>query len=74
MSEHHENGSSGIHLPEPSAMPILMSLGATLMLVGLVPDSRLWRLSIVSVGATITAVAVWLWVSDAIREYRDLED
>lgn len=74
MSEHHDDTPGHIHLPEPSAMPILMSLGATLMLVGLVPDSALWRMSIVSIGATIAAVAVWIWVSDAIEEYRNLED
>ncbi|MDX6533175.1 MAG: hypothetical protein QOJ13_3676 [Gaiellales bacterium] len=73
MSE-HDNGSHGIHLPEPSAQPIIASLGATLILVGLVPDSRLWRLTIVSVGATILGIAVWLWVSEAIDEYRRLDD
>jgi len=44
------------------------------MLAGLVPDARLWRMSIISVGATILAIAVWLWVSDAIEEYNDLPD
>jgi hypothetical protein len=70
----HDDAPQGIHLPKPSAQPLIASLGATLMLVGLIPDSRLWRMTIVSVGATILGVAVWLWVSDAIDEYRRLDD
>jgi hypothetical protein len=44
------------------------------MLVGLVPDSRLWRMTIISLGAVILAIGVWLWVSDAVEEYRNLPD
>jgi len=73
MSEQHDNGSH-IHLPDPSAQPVIASLGATLMLVGLVPDSSLWRMTIISIGATILAVSVWIWVSEAVDEYRKLED
>jgi hypothetical protein len=73
MSEQHDNGSH-IHLPGPSAHPVIASLGATLMLVGLVPDSSLWRMTIISIGATILAVSLWIWVSEAIDEYRKLED
>jgi hypothetical protein len=62
------------HLPSPSAQPLIASLGAALMLAGLVPDSRLWRMSIISVGGIILAIGVWLWVSDAIEEYRNLPD
>jgi hypothetical protein len=62
------------HLPSPSAQPLIASLGAALMLAGLVPDSRLWRMSIISVGGIVLAIGVWLWVSDAIEEYRNLPD
>jgi len=44
------------------------------MLVGLVPDSRLWRMTIISMGAIILTIGVWLWVSDAVEEYRNLPD
>jgi hypothetical protein len=44
------------------------------MLVGLVPDSRLWRMTTISMGAIILTIGVWLWVSDAVEEYRDLPD
>lgn len=71
MSEHDHNP---FHLPSPSAHPIIASLGAAMMLAGLVPDSRLWRMSIISLGAVILAIGVWLWVSDAIDEYRNLPD
>lgn len=71
MSEHDHNP---FHLPAPSAQPLIASLGAAMMLAGLVPDSRLWRMTIISMGVIILGIGVWLWVSDAIAEYRDLPD
>jgi hypothetical protein len=71
MSEHDDNP---YHLPQPSSQPLITSLGAAIMLVGLVPDSRLWRMSIISIGAIILTIGVWLWVSDAVEEYRNLPD
>jgi hypothetical protein len=62
------------HLPSPSAQPIIASLGVTLMLTGLIPSSVLWRLALLAVGFSIAAIGVWLWVSDAIEEYRNLAD
>jgi hypothetical protein len=67
MPEHED-----FHLPEPSALPIVTALGIALALFGFVPDSRLWRLGLVSLGATIALVAGWLWLRDSITEYRDL--
>jgi hypothetical protein len=64
----------GFHLPAPSSQPIVTALGLALMLAGLVPDARLWRMAIVSVGAMVFLIGVWLWVSDAIEEYRNLPD
>ena len=72
MSDPHDDNP--YHLPPPSAHPLITSLGAAMMLVGLVPDSRLWRLTIISAGAAILAIGVWLWVSDAIEEYKNLPD
>ena len=66
--------SDEFHLPSPSSHPIVTSLGIALMLVGLVPDARIWRLAIISIGAMIFLIGLWLWVSDAVEEYRNLPD
>ncbi len=71
MSEPDQNP---YHLPLPSSQPIITSLGAALMLAGLVPDSRLWRMAFISLGATILVIGLWLWISDAMDEYRNLPD
>jgi len=72
MSDHDDDNP--YHLPPPSSQPLLAALGAALMLAGLVPDARLWRMAIISLGATILLIALWLWVADAIEEYRNLPD
>ena len=61
------------HLPQPSTLPIVTSIGIALMLFGFVPDSRLWRLALVSIGAMIALGAGWLWVRDSMNEYRELD-
>ena len=61
------------HLPEPSALPLVTSIGVALILFGFVPDSRLWRLAVVTIGAMITIVAGWLWLRDSMAEYRELD-
>jgi hypothetical protein len=70
MSEH----DGGFHLPSPSSQPLVTSFGIAIMLVGLVPDARLWRMSMISLGAMIFLIGTWLWVSDAVQEYRNLPD
>jgi len=62
------------HLPQPSAQPVITSFGIAMMLAGLVPDSRLWRMALISLGATILVIGLWLWISDAVDEYRNLPD
>ena len=62
------------HLPAPSGIPIVVGAGIALILFGFVPDARLWRLSIVSIGVTIAAGGAWRWLQDALAEYRDLPD
>ena len=71
MSESEHNP---YHLPQPSVQPIITSLGIALMLAGLVPDSRLWRMALISTGVTILVIGLWLWISDAMDEYRNLPD
>jgi hypothetical protein len=60
------------HLPSPTALPFGTSVGIALMLGGLVPDARIWRLALVSIGITLVAIFGAQWVRDAIEEYRDL--
>jgi hypothetical protein len=68
MAEHDD-----FHLPEPSLLPIVTSIGIALMLFGFVPDSRLWRLALVTLGAILTLGAGWLWLRDSMNEYRELD-
>jgi hypothetical protein len=68
MAEHDD-----FHLPQPSALPIVTSIGIGLILFGFVPDSRLWRLAMVSIGTMITIGAGWIWLRDSMTEYRKLD-
>ena len=68
MAEHDD-----FHLPEPSLLPVLTSIGIALMLFGFVPDSRLWRLALVTLGAMLTVGAGWIWLRDSMTEYRELD-
>jgi hypothetical protein len=69
-----EPEQTDFHLPSPSGVPILVGLGVALVLFGFVPDARLWRFAIVSIGATIAGAGVWRWLVDAMTEYRNLPD
>ena len=74
MADHEGSGTRDFHLPEPSALPFATSMGVALVLFGLVPDARIWRLALVSVGVTIAIIFGAQWVRAAIAEYRDLPD
>ena len=73
MADPGDHGD-GFHLPSPSALPFATSAGIALVLAGLVPDARIWRLALVSLGATITIIFGAQWVRDSIAEYRNLPD
>ena len=62
------------HLPSPSALPFATSIGIALILAGLVPDARLWRLALVSMGFIVTVIFGAQWLRDAVNEYRDLPE
>jgi hypothetical protein len=62
------------HLPSPSALPFATSIGIALVLAGLVPDARLWRLALVSIGFIVTVIFGAQWIRDAVDEYRDLPE
>jgi hypothetical protein len=62
------------HLPSPSALPFATSIGIALVLAGLVPDARIWRLGLVSIGFIVTVIFGAQWIRDAVDEYRDLPE
>ena len=62
------------HLPSPSALPFATSIGIALVLAGLVPDARIWRLALVSIGFILTVIFGAQWLRDAVNEYRDLPE
>jgi hypothetical protein len=66
--------TGGFHLPEPSALPFATSIGIALVLAGLVPDARIWRLALVSIGATTAIIFGAQWIRAAIAEYNDLPE
>jgi hypothetical protein len=68
MADHDD-----FHLPEPSLLPIVTSIGIAVMLFGFVPDSRLWRLALVSLGTMVALGAGWIWVRDSMHEYNELD-
>ncbi len=69
-----DNTSGGFHLPAPSALPFATSIGIALVLAGLVPDARIWRLALVSIGGMVAIIFGAQWIRDAVREYRDLAE
>ena len=66
--------TGSFHLPQPSALPFATSAGIAIVLAGLVPDARIWRLALVSIGATITIIFGAQSVRAAIAEYNDLPE
>ena len=58
-----------IHLPGPSAQPIALTFGITFLLVGVLEG-----MTFLVLGAIITVVTMFLWIRDAVREYRDLPE
>jgi len=68
----HESG--GFHLPSPSALPFATSAGIALVLAGLVPDARIWRLALVSLGSMIAVIFGAQWARESVAEYRDLPE
>lgn len=56
-----------IHLPGPSVQPVLIALGLSFALMGLI---GLWFLS--AIGIVLLLFVVIRWIVEATREYRDL--
>jgi hypothetical protein len=67
-----EGTGTDFHLPSPSALPFATSVGIALVLFGLVPDARIWRLGLVSIGVILVSIFGAQWLRDSIEEYRNL--
>lgn len=59
--------SEQIHLPGPSYLPVIVALGVTIALVGVIISW--WMFAI---GAVITVAAVVRWVRDTRQDIADL--
>jgi hypothetical protein len=68
----HDPAGRAIHLPSPSALPFATSIGIALVLGGLVPDARIWRFALVSIGAMVIVIFGAQWVRDSVADYRGL--
>ena len=56
-----------VHLPEPSYLPVVVALGVTIAVVGVVLN-----VAIVAIGVVIFVVAVVRWVRQTREEMADL--
>jgi len=56
-----------IHLPAGSLQPILVAVGLALLLIGILD---LYPLSVI--GLLLMVAAIYGWIRDAVREYREL--
>ena len=65
----HEGPPPGVHMPGPSFRPLLASIGAALLLAGLVFGG--W---ILAVGLLALVVSLLGWLNDARKEYVKVEE
>ncbi len=56
-----------IHLPGPSLLPLLTTVGITLAVVGI----TISRILLVA-GVILTVVCIWRWIADTRREIDEL--
>jgi Flp pilus assembly protein TadB len=56
-----------IHLPGPSILPLLTTVGITLAVIGITIS-----LILVVIGVILTVVCVWRWIADTRREVDEL--
>jgi hypothetical protein len=56
-----------IHIPGPSAQPLLLAIGITVALVGLTT-----HVILLVAGLVLTVGVSAVWIRDAVREYRQL--
>ncbi len=65
----------GVHLPAPSALPVIMSVGALLLGAGLAfkPDDAVANFWLAVPGLLVMVGSIVAWVRDAGHEWRDVE-
>jgi hypothetical protein len=65
----------GVHLPGPSFLPVVMSVGALLLGGGLAfrPDDQFANLWLLIPGVAVLIFGVIAWVTAANHEWRDTE-
>jgi hypothetical protein len=66
----------GVHMPAPSPLPLVLSLGAALLGAGLAfrsEDQLVANPFLAVPGLLVLLYAIWRWVRDAGREWRDVE-
>jgi hypothetical protein len=68
-SEQPHESHEAIHLPPPSIWPVVLAVGISLLLLGLVLN-----LVLLLFGVLITAASLALWIRDARREFRELPE
>ena len=66
---------SGVHLPLPSYLPVILSIGAAIMGLGLVfkPDDQFANLFLLIPGLLVFIGGCAAWVRAANHEWRDTE-
>ena len=69
---HEEEGAGedghGIHLPSPSIIPLIASIGPPIMAAGFIYWDNPWMLPLIPVGAVILLVGVFAWALEPATE------
>jgi cytochrome c oxidase subunit IV len=65
--EHAEEAAEAIHLPGPSYLPIVVALGLTAVVTGVVIS---WFIT--GAGLIVTVIAVWRWIRETREEISEL--
>jgi cytochrome c oxidase subunit 1 len=61
-------GGHGIHLPSPSFMPLIASIGLPIIALGLIYHPVEWMRPLIAVGFAITIVGLYGWVLEPATE------
>ena len=66
---------AGVHLPPPSALPVIMSVGAALLGSAFVfrPEGQVANLWLLVPGLVVLVGAIVAWIRAANREWREVE-
>jgi hypothetical protein len=59
-----------IHLPGPSAQPLMVAVSSTVALIGVTQDTPV----IFIVGITFLLITLYQWIRDAVIEFKALPD